>query len=380
MKKKKTEKTVLLGIMFILGFFLLFPGMQTEAKVKVGTPVITKLSGDKNVITVRWSKVSKAKGYIVYYKEKGHSYRKAGTVKGRQMTLYGLKADTTYYFKVKAARKVGRKYYYGTFGRPKGFKTNPEVTQRASTIKNFLENAVKPLGTTLYVWGGGWGTDGNASHISARTIGVDPRWKEFFESQTASYRYTSTMYRSELGLDCSGYVGWCLYNTFNTKSGNNGYVELAQDMAQDFAKRGWGKYIRRSKVKDWKPGDIMSSSCSDCGHVWICLGTCSDGSVVALHSTGGNNGGVQISGTPTPSGKAKSQAAVLAMKYMRKYCREWSSRYSKNYRSHLKGMSYLSHYCQMRWDVSGKSILTDPEGFQGKSPGEVLKEILGLLS
>lgn len=63
MKKKKTEKTVLLGIMFILGFFLLFPGMQTEAKVKVGTPVITKLSGDKNVITVRWSKVSKAKGY-----------------------------------------------------------------------------------------------------------------------------------------------------------------------------------------------------------------------------------------------------------------------------------------------------------------------------
>ena len=65
------------------------------------------------------------------------------------------------------------------------------------------------------------------------------------------------------------------------------------------------------------------------------------------------------------------------MKYMNKYCTEWSRRYSKSYASHLKGSSYLSHYCQMRWDVSGDSILTDPENIQKMSPEEVLCTILG---
>lgn len=371
------QKRNLLVLSFLLTAFLLFPAQHVSAKVTVRKPVISSVSGDKNIVSLSWRRVSGAKGYQVFYKEKGRSYRRAASTSLRHYTFYGLKTNTTYYFKIKAWRKSGRKYYYSSYSKVKRFKTNPEVTKQASTLKNFLQNAVKPLGTTLYVWGGGWGTDGNDSHISSRTIGVCPSWKAFFDSQNASYSYSITLYRSELGLDCSGYVGWCLYNTFNTVSGNNGYVELAEHMARDFAKKGWGSYIRRSKVKNWKPGDIMSSDCSDCGHVWISLGTCSDGSVVALHSTGGNSGGVQISGTPTPSGKQKSQAVLLAMKYMNKYCKEWSRRYSKSYASHLKGSSYLSHYCQMRWDVSGDSILTDPENIQKMSPEQVLRTILG---
>lgn len=376
---KNKSKFVRICLLFVMLCSLLYPASKADAKVKVKTPVIKRISGDKNVVNVRWNKVSKAKGYILYYKEKGRSYRKGAVVKQRQTTLYGLKADTTYYFKVKASRKVGGRYYYGAFSKPVKFKTKPEKTAKVSTIKAFLQNAVKPLGSTLYVWGGGWGSTALGGHISSRTIGVYPRWKEYFDSQTSRYSYTSTLYRSELGLDCSGYVGWCLYNTLNTQSGNNGYVELAQHMARDFAAKGWGKYIRRSQVKNWKPGDIMSSDCRDCGHVWISLGTCEDGSVVILHSTGGNSGGVQLSGTPTPSGKSNSKAANLAMKYMRKYCPEWSRRYSKSYKSHLKGSSYLSHYCQMRWDVSGRTILTDPERYQQKTPKQVLRDILGPL-
>lgn len=377
--KKGVKKIAGICMMFALLAGVLVFAPRAEAKVKVKAPVIKQVSGDKNFITVRWSKVSGAKGYILYYKEKGRAYRKGAVLKQRQTTFYGLKADTTYYFKVKTAKKTGGRYSYSTFSKPVKFKTNPEKKAQVSTIKAFLQNAVKPLGSTLYVWGGGWGDMTLGGHISARTIGVYPEWKRFFDSQNAGYSYTSTLYRSELGLDCSGYVGWCLYNTLNTKSGNNGYVELAQHMARDFAARGWGKYISRYKVKDWKPGDIMSSDCSDCGHVWISLGTCEDGSVVILHSTGGNSGGVQLSGTPTPSGKSNSQAANLAMKYMKKYCPKWCGRYTKSYKSHLKGNSYLSHYCQMRWDVSGRSILTDPEGFQRKTPKQVLKAILGPL-
>ena len=72
-------------------------------------------------------------------------------------------------------------------------------------------------------------------------------------------------------------------------------------MAKYYAGLGWGDYIPKRSVKDYKPGDILSSNCSDCGHVWISLGTCEDGSVVVLHST--SNGGVQLSGTVSDEGE-----------------------------------------------------------------------------
>ena len=89
------------------------------------------------------------------------------------------------------------------------------------------------------------------------------------------------------GLDCSGYVGWALYNTLETEDGREGYVRSATDMALTFAKKGYGRFTREIQVPadgrkcEMKPGDLMSTD----EHVWISLGTCGDGSMMILHST-----------------------------------------------------------------------------------------------
>ena len=69
--------------------------------------------------------------------------------------------------------------------------------------------------------------------------------KQFFQKQTSSYDYRTTKYQIANGLDCSGYVGWCVYNILNTTNGKPGYVMLAQKMAKNFASRAGGS-IRRA--------------------------------------------------------------------------------------------------------------------------------------
>lgn len=215
---------------------------------------------------------------------------------------------------------------------------------------------------------GGWNKADTGAGKEARTIGVSPRWKTFFKKQKKNYDYRKTRYQISNGLDCSGYVGWCVYNAMNTSSGKEGYVMKAEQMAKNFAGRGWGTYVSRSRVKNYKAGDIMSSSCSDCGHVWIVVGECRDGSVVLVHSS---PPGVQLAGTPTPSGKKNSQAVKLATRYMKKYYPQWY----KKYPNCSKGISYLKHYAQMRWDVSGTSVLTDPDGYRNMTADQILKNL-----
>ncbi|MFR3322407.1 MAG: hypothetical protein ACLTSZ_16450 [Lachnospiraceae bacterium] len=160
-------------------------------------------------------------------------------------------------------------------------------------------------------------------------------------------------------------------NILNTTNGKAGYVMLAQKMAKNFASRGWGSYTARGAVRNYRAGDIMSSTCQDCGHVWIVVGSCSDGSVVMLHAS---PPGVQLSGTPSRTGRANSEAVKLATYYMKKYFPAWY----KKYPNCAKGSSYLSHYAQMRWDIyRGQRVASDPDGYRNKSAKAILKDLLG---
>ena len=134
---------------------------------------------------------------------------------------------------------------------------------------------------------------------------------------------------------------------------------------------GAGGPLRRGEGEEVPARDIMSSSCSDCGHVWIVIGQCEDGSVVALHSS--SNAGVQLSGTVTSDGNSKSQAAALVKKYMKQYYPGWCDKF----KTKLRDIKYLTHFCQMSWDVSGNTIMTDPEGYQNLNAAQVLEDLLG---
>ncbi|MGN0355076.1 MAG: hypothetical protein ACI4EI_08360 [Muricoprocola sp.] len=238
---------------------------------------------------------------------------------------------------------------------------NKENTQR--TIKQFLTVALQPVGSTLYVWGGGWNREDTGAGIEARTIGVSPQWEKFFDRQTKYYDYTKTRYQIHNGLDCSGYVGWAIYNLMETEDGKKGYVMSARRMAKNFANRGWGTYTEKGKIKNHKAGDIMSSS----GHVYIVVGECEDGSVVLLHSS---PPGVQLCGTYTPEGKANSQAVKLAKKYMKKYYPE----YYKRYGGCSRNVTYLQLYNRFRWKING-TVMSDPDGYRDMTADKILKDL-----
>ena len=49
------------------------------------------------------------------------------------------------------------------------------------TLKNFLTTALMPVGTTLYIYGGGWDWQDVGSSVQTETLGVSPDWVRFFE-------------------------------------------------------------------------------------------------------------------------------------------------------------------------------------------------------
>lgn len=219
------------------------------------------------------------------------------------------------------------------------------------SMENLLFTAKEPLGNTMYIWGGGWNEEDTGAGIEALTIGVSPVWEEYATLQDSTYNYKNTEYQIHDGLDCSGYVGWVIYNVFeteNSSSEEDGYVVKATSMAETFAENGWGTYREASQVTEWKPGDIMSME----GHVWISLGMCDDGSVLLIHSS---PPGVRICGTFMADG-SRSQAVELAEQCMRENYPLWYERYPE---CGVK-YNYLTTAAQMRWN----GILSDDNGIQ----------------
>lgn len=212
------------------------------------------------------------------------------------------------------------------------------------TVTNFLKTAFAPMGSTLYVYGGGWNYSDTGSSDIARTIGASPTWKRFFDSVDASYDFKGETYPRNgvntyyyAGLDCSGYVGWVVYNTLYSESETyDGFVCPSTRMAKLLSEKGLGGwrhmsgYGRSEVAAELKPGDIVSIS----GHVYILLGSCSDKSLIILHSTvtdsvtGAKGGGVQLSAlSPKGENGMGCRAYELAREYMQKRFPKWTERY-----------------------------------------------------
>ena len=209
----------------------------------------------------------------------------------------------------------------------------------------------------MYVWGGGWNEADTGAGIEAVTLGLSERWAAFAKEQDSGYNYKDHRYQIHDGLDCSGYVGWAVYNVMETENGGKGYVSSSTGMAQALADRGLGEYISREDMDRWLPGDIMSMK----GHVWISLGMCGDGSVLLLHSS---PPGVIFCGTALADG-SDSQAVKLAQTIMSTHYPDWYARYPDCSRP----ASYLEKSSAMRWNTN---VLADKEGIRQMSAEQVV--------
>lgn len=245
-------------------------------------------------------------------------------------------------------------------------------TDKQKTLKNFLSVAFEPVGSTMYVWGGGWNTNNTSAGDGAMHIGTCPIWREFFLCQNSDYNFKDYLMLNNCGLDCSGYVGWVMYNYINRFSVDNdyitnkdcGFVFKACDQAKKFSDMGFGSFVYASEVTDVRCGDIMSSS----SHVYIVVGEYNDGSVLLLHSS---PPGVQLCGTYSKDGNRFSNAVFAAREYTQKNHPVWY----KKYGTCIKDTSYLSGYSRFRFDTENTRIMTDPDDFQTKSPNSILTEL-----
>ena len=226
------------------------------------------------------------------------------------------------------------------------------------TVLDFLKIATMPVGNTMYIWGGGWNEADTGAGEDAVTLGISPQWAIFAADKEAKYDHNDFRYQIHNGLDCSGYVGWAVYNLLETENGREGYVCKSTQMAQALADRGLGLYIPAQQMTQWQPGDIMSMP----GHVWIVVGMCDDGSVLLLHSS---PPGVMFSGTLLPNG-GESQASRLAQWVMQTHFPQWYEKFPQVSRS----CDYLSKSSAMRW-----TVLEDPEGIRNMTAQQIVEQI-----
>ena len=233
-------------------------------------------------------------------------------------------------------------------------QTKISEEENLPSMKKLLTIALLPLGETAYIWGGGWNEEDDGAGIEARTLGVSPSWKTFADAITSEYDHSKFRYQIHDGLDCSGYVGWLVYNVFETENEKEGYVYGSTDIAKTYASLGFGEYRPAKEVTEWKPGDVASMS----GHVWICLGSCQDGSVLLIHSS---PPGVRICGTL--KGKKETDASRLAAEIMRQNYPAWYDRFPDC----TAKQEYLKA-SQMRWN---EETFPDAARFQAMSAEEI---------
>ncbi len=242
---------------------------------------------------------------------------------------------------------------------PAGTVTRAAGSSR--TIKNYLLNALQACGRVLYIWGGGW--------TQSTIKGVPSSWTSWYNSQTSSFDYNNyrdlTTGNRVKGLDCSGFVGWAAYQIMQSASNaGSGYTVVSGSVGGSYVGRGWGSILTQTQLSNdgYKlyPGDIGY----DANHVWIIVGQCKDKSCVVLHST--PQAGVQLSGTPTPSGNYDSQAVRACEHIMPVY-----SGFSKfPYKTSCGNFVTRSNY--FRWN---RSTLADPDGFMNMRAEQVLSAL-----
>lgn len=231
----------------------------------------------------------------------------------------------------------------------------------AATVGELMCTATEPIGNCLYVYGGGWNEEDTAAGTEAMSYGISPRWVEFYNENDASYNYNTTRYQIHDGLDCTGYIGWCMYQMFGNTYSNTGYVFPSKLMAEEYKNLFGAQLTYAGNVEDFKCGDIMSKP----GHAYIVLGSCSDGSVVFMHASPPD---VSLCGTYTPGGKKNSEAVALAEEYMKKYFSDCYGRYPRCSRN----TAYLTDYHQIRLT---DDVLSDTDGYRSMEAREILYDM-----
>ena len=310
------------------------------------------------------------------------------------------------------------------------------------TVENEIKTALMPVGHCLYIFGGAWNSNGapdmkvfadEGAGEEAMTIGVPQVWDNFYKTKDGTYdcwadEYMfmrddwSTVERPDVihwGADCSGYIGWVLQNTINkecgfgTKEGSigtkPGWVTYAEWIGFALNHLDYGSRIPNENAAaaddnddpypsktvavksndkySYVPGNIYTFGNKNEfqeneNHCWLCLGQCSDGSVLLLHCS---DPGVFICGTSPDYNEddplaCDSEALKISRTYMKRYYTDFYNKFGGPGRLgkidpvSKKASGYLK-YSEFNWNTSGDNALTDDAGLRNMKPQEIMDYI-----
>ena len=153
MEKTKNSIHMLNGmkkaIVFLLTFIFMFSVLITESSVvfaaSVKAPKISSVTAKSATsITIKWSKISKVTGYVVYQKVGNGSYKAIKTLKDDDtisFTKTGLSAATKYSYKISAYKTSKGKKTYSAKSAEKTTYTKPS-TPKITSIKSSSANSI----------------------------------------------------------------------------------------------------------------------------------------------------------------------------------------------------------------------------------------------
>ncbi len=180
----------------------------TSSKLKAATVTAKAASYRYDKVKLTWEQLAGVDGYQVYRAtSKTGTYTKVATVKGDSTTSYintGLTCGKTYYYKVRAYKKISGKYVYSKYSAVTSGKPVPSKTR----VKDAWGSAI---GThTVYVeWTGIAGATDYEVQYRYTLNGKTSSWKtkvESIDGEWLPFKTYNTLYREAKKKYPSGYV------------------------------------------------------------------------------------------------------------------------------------------------------------------------------
>lgn len=136
-------------------------------KAVLGQPKCITVTAVKKKIVITWKALQKVDGYEIYEAQEDRKYKSIGSTTKSKLVLSGKNIEKSYYYYVRAYVKKNGKKEYGKRSKIVSVKIPATGT---STIKNFLRTAMAPVGSTMYVWGGGWNKADTGAGTDAKLL------------------------------------------------------------------------------------------------------------------------------------------------------------------------------------------------------------------
>ena len=124
--------------------------VKTATKAVVGKPSLSGYCSLISVPTIQWSKATNADSYAVLRSSsKNGTYKKIAAISGTYFSDEGAALHQTYYYKIKAVRKLDGKTYYGRESNIVKVKAKKTVIVGDSIMHGLVEYKVFPGGTCV---------------------------------------------------------------------------------------------------------------------------------------------------------------------------------------------------------------------------------------